>query len=115
MKRMILMTLVLSVMAVGSASANDAVNDRGPKKRGVVVTVCADPLLDLIFGNPHHDCCHHHMHKPKHHPKHHGHDRVDGRHHGGRDKFHGDRHDAPHKGDRRDNHKDYGPRGHGRR
>ena len=114
MKRMILMILALSVMAVGSVSANDAVENRGPKKRGVVVTVCADPLFDLIFGNHHHDCCHHHMHKPKHHPKHHGHDRVDGHHHGGRDKHYGNRHDAPPKGDRHNNHRDNGGRPRGR-
>lgn len=116
MKRMILMTLALTIMAAGSAKANDAVDNRGPKKRGVVVTISPDPLLNLILGGAHHDCCHSHMHKPKPHPHHGKCDRIGGRHHGGKDKHNGkhDAHrDAPHKGDKHNKHKDNGgkPRG----
>lgn len=104
MKRMILMTLALSIMAVGSVSANDSAESRGPKKRGVVVTICADPIVNMIVGNHHHNCCHHHVHKPKHHH----HDRcekIGGHHHGDKRNIHGSRHGSSHKGDKRDNHR----------
>ena len=102
MKRMILMTLALSIMAVGSVSANDSAESRGPKKRGVVVTICADPIVNMIVGNHHHDCCHHHLHKHHHHGKF---DRVYGHNHGSKHKIKGPRHGSSHKGDKRDNHR----------
>ena len=69
MKRMFLMTLVLSVMAMGSAVANDAVSNRGPRKNRVVVVVKPGEILhDIFCCGHHHDCvrpvpprrdCHH--------------------------------------------------------
>lgn len=57
MKRMFLMTLVLSVMAMGSAMANDGSVNRGPKKSKVVIVVKPGEIAHNIFcGGPHHDC-----------------------------------------------------------
>ena len=61
MKKMFLMSLVLSVMAVGSAMANDNSVDRGPKKRVVVVVNPGNMGPDFMCG----DCHRHDFDRPK--------------------------------------------------
>lgn len=58
MKRMFLMTLVLSVMAMGSAMANDGSANRGPiKKNNIVFVVNPGEIIHgLLCGDCHHDC-----------------------------------------------------------
>lgn len=117
MKRMMLMTIVLSMMAVGGAKANNLSNDRGPKKRVTVVTISADPIFNLLFGGPHHDCCHHHKPKMKsHHAHHHNKCNMGGtHHHGHRDKYGAPHHKELHKGHGRPAYHGNSGRGHHRR
>lgn len=83
MKKMLVLTLALSVMAVGSAFANDlSANDvRGPKRVNISIVVPKDDHCCDIHHTPHHkphhkvECCHSHSHKhhgikPSHHKRH---------------------------------------------
>lgn len=70
MKRMFLMTLMLSVIAVGSVMANDNSVDRGPKKKVIVTINPCNIGPSYVCG----DCHHHVFGKPKPHKMdcHHG-------------------------------------------
>ena len=68
MKRIMMLTLMLSVMAMGSAMANESYSDRGPKRgKGVVWSHVLPPPVHHCCGLdhiPHHKCdkrvSHHH-------------------------------------------------------
>lgn len=83
MKKMLVLTLALSVMAVGSAFASDlsASDVRGPKRVNINIVVPkskADHCCDVCHAphdKPHHkvECCHSHKHhgfKHSHHKRH---------------------------------------------